>query len=249
MSSLRTSIPLALTAVMLAACLSLGSWQVQRLQWKEGLLAQIEARRNAAPLNIYRAEDVSRLTLATDNYRPAILHGRFGRGQVFWFTQIHNAPDGLPRQAHTGYHVLAPFILADGSAIMVDRGFVPAAMKDALAKTPPATDAPAQQLAVILRWPDRRGRFDAADRPEQNLFYVRSPQALGDHWQLALPSPIGEAALAGNGWPRGGQTRMTLSNRHLEYAITWYGLAVVLVIVSGLWHMQGRKRKANGDAL
>ena len=78
------------------------------------------------------------------------------------------------------------------------------------------------------------------------------PQALGAHWQLALPPVIAEAAEAGNqanSWPRGGQTRMSLSNRHLEYAVTWYGLAVVLVIVSGLWHMQRRNTKANGDAL
>lgn len=252
MFSSRAFLPLVLTAIMLAACLSLGTWQVQRLQWKQGLLAQIEARRNAPPISLHSADNVRRLTKSADNYRPALLHGRLGAPQGFWFTQIHNAPDGLPRQAHTGYHVLSPFILADGSAILLDRGFVPAALKETLAATPPAADTGLQPLPVILRWPDRRGRFDAKDKPQEGLFYVRDPQALGAHWQLALPPVIAEAAEAGNQtncWPRGGQTRMSLSNRHLEYAVTWYGLAVVLVIVSGLWHMQRRNTKANGDAL
>ncbi|MGB0342278.1 MAG: SURF1 family protein [Parvibaculales bacterium] len=249
MVSARAFLPLVLTAIMLAACLSLGTWQVQRLQWKQGLLAQIEARRNAEPINLHSGDDMRRLTEASDNYRPALLHGRLGAPQGFWFTQIHNAPDGLPRQAYTGYHVLSPFILADGSAILLDRGFVPAALKETMAATPPAADSALQALPVILRWPDRRGRFDAEDKPQEGLFYVRDPQRLGVHWQLAMPPFIAEAAETGTAWPRGGQTRMSLSNRHLEYAVTWYGLAVVLVIVSGLWHMQRRNRKANGDAL
>ena len=79
MFSSRAFLPLVLTAIMLAACLSLGTWQVQRLQWKQGLLAQIEARRNAPPISLHSADNVRRLTKSADNYRPLCCMGGWAR--------------------------------------------------------------------------------------------------------------------------------------------------------------------------
>lgn len=232
--SLRSVFPIALTLVMLFVLLSLGFWQVDRLAWKEDLLARIQARQEAPPLRISDAADIKQLNEASHAYRRAVLIGRFGAEQLFWFTQIENEPQGLPRRDAAGYHVLVPFILADGSAMLVDRGFVPARLKD----TPTANPQDFRSLPVILRWPDRRGRFDNDDKPQKGLVYVRDGPVIGRYWQRELPRVIGESTEIGEHWPRGGQTRMKMSNNHLQYAGTWFGLAIVLVIVSGLWHIR-----------
>lgn len=245
-NSLRFLLPAFLTALMLAVLLALGFWQVDRLAWKQDLLARIEARQKDAPLKLSSAADMAALARGRDGYRRAEVQGRFAPQQGFWFTQIENRPPGLAAQDAAGYHILAPFILADGSAILVDRGFVPARMKDALAANPSGQ----QTLALVLRWPDRRGVFDNDDKPQENVFYVRDPSAIGTHWQFDFPPFIGEVAAPGAGWPRGGQTRLQIANNHLQYAGTWFGLAIVLVIVSGLWHIRLMKSRqtARGQA-
>ena len=242
MRSLRFYFPAALTVVMLAVLLLLGSWQVERLAWKNDLLARIEARQSAQPL-LLNGAGLRQLTKDKDAYRRARLTGRFGHQTVFWFTQIENKPDGLASPDKVGYHALSPFFLADGTVVLIDRGFVPARLKDRL--PPVATNE--QSLDVVLRWPDKRGRFDNADKPQENLFYVRDPQAIGGHWQLAMPAVIGEVVATGSAWPRGGQTRLSMPNNHLQYAGTWFGLAIVLVIVSGLWHIRLLKNRTRPE--
>lgn len=233
MQALRFYFPALLTVVMLGVLLQLGSWQVARLAWKEELLARIAARQAAPPLDLDSAA-IKRLKADTDEYQRARLRGAFGPQTVFWFTQIENKPSGLPTPDKVGYHALSPFYLSDGGVMLIDRGFVPSRLKDTL----PPPDTAVQTLTIVLRWPDKRGRFDNADRPQEGLFYVRDPQAIGAHWQVALPAMIGELAEVGTGWPRGGQTRFHIANNHLQYAVTWFGLAIVLVIISGLWHIR-----------
>ena len=238
MRALRFYVPALLTLIMLAVLLMLGAWQVERLAWKQDLLARIAARQEAPPLAL-KSRDIAFLQAATHEYQRAVLRGSFGNQTVFWFTQIENKPDGLPTPDKVGYHALSPFYLDDGGVLLIDRGFVPSRLKDTL----PPPDTTMQNLTIVLRWPDARGRFDNADKPQEALFYVRDPQAIGAHWQLALPAVIGERADTGRGWPRGGQTRMKIANNHLQYAVTWFGLAIVLVIISGLWHIRQWKNR------
>ena len=243
----RFFLPAILTLVMLVTLLGLGTWQVQRLAWKLGQIDKITARQNSPVQGLTNAQDIAALREPMQHYQKAQLRGTFGPQQVFWYTQIHNPPAGLSPQYRRGFHVLSPFYLADGSAIMIDRGFVPAALKDTLPKPPEGR----QTLNVVLRWPDQRGVFDAEDSPADQLFYVRDPQAIGQYWGVTLPPVIGELAQddgrEATAWPRGGQTRLVLNNRHLQYAVTWYGLAVVLVFISGLWHIRAWKARKSQE--
>jgi len=158
--SLRSFFPALLTVAMLAVLLALGGWQVERLAWKEELLARMAERRTASPLTLASAADIAALQQAAHDFHPAVLKGRFGDKAVFWFTQIENKPNGLDRWDSAGYHMLVPFFLADGSAILLDRGFIPARLIDIPAPPPPQGGV---SLAVILRWPDGRGAFDNDD--------------------------------------------------------------------------------------
>lgn len=223
---------------MLAVLVALGNWQHDRLIWKRELLAAIDARHDAPPVHIRSARAFAALTRATHDYHPVVLYGAFDTAhRFFYFAQIANAPDALPARDRVGYHVLTPFVLTDGAALLVDRGFVPARLKHSAAA--PASGA----VRAVLRWPSPRRWYDAADRPEIGEFYVRDPQIIGAAAGYDMPPFLADLAESGTGWPRGGQTRFTLSNRHLEYMLTWYGLAAVLVFISGLWHMRAARKK------
>ena len=125
---------------MLSVLLTLGFWQVDRLAWKQDLLARIAERQKAPPLTLSSQADILDLTKADDEYRRATLWGTYGREQLFG-SQIENKPQGLPRQDAAGYHVLVFFYLQDGTPLLLDRGFVPARLKD----TPDANpDTPLQ---------------------------------------------------------------------------------------------------------
>jgi len=240
-------LPLLATIVMLSGLLSLGFWQVERLAWKQDLLARIDARLAAEPLVLASAKDIDALRRDKHDYHPAVIDATRSGTSVFWFTQIENAPVNFAPADRVGYHVLTPIRLADGAHILLDEGFVPARLKDEFANR----RGRVQNLRVVIRWPDARDVFAAENDLERRLVYVRDAPQIGRHFGISMPAVIVEAAAApgdmqagaATAWPRGGQTRISLSNRHLEYAFTWFSLAAVLVIISGLWHMRGWRRR------
>ena len=228
---------------MLVGLLALGNWQGERLLWKQNLQARIEARQNLPPLKISNAADIAALTAANDDYRRATIEGKSWQQAVFWFARLHNFPtQKITRRDTIGYHVLVPLELADESIILLDAGFIPQHIQADY--VPPIISNP----QVILRWPAPRTLFDAANQPMKNLFYVRDPAAIAQHWGVMMPDFIGEIFIDEKlNWPQNwsnkiapiaDQTRLTLPNRHFGYMLTWYGLALVLVFISGLWHMR-----------
>lgn len=248
---MRRTLPLLATLVMLAGLMSLGFWQVERLAWKEDLLARIAQRMSAQPLVLTSGDDIANLARETHDYHPAVISATRSGASVFWFTQIENAPADIAPADRVGYHVLTPARFADGAHILLDEGFIPARLKDQIgADQDPRQEAGQnliQNLPVVIRWPDARNIFAAENDLERGLVYVRDAPQIGRHFGLALPPVIVEASQTSTNvnspWPRGGQTRISLSNRHLEYAFTWFSLAAVLVFISGLWHMRGRRKR------
>lgn len=222
--------PTLLTALMLPVLLGLGFWQVERLQWKEALLARIEERLTAAPVALPAPNEWDELDAAEEEYRRVRLTGHFaGEREFHYFTQSEG---GAP-----GYSVLSPFMVADGAMVLVDRGFVPAALKD------PASRDPVPQGEVsftgVLRTPSPRGVFDGADDPAKNIWMVRDPAVMGATLDAGRVAPFiveAEAAAFAGKWPQAGSTRIDIPNNHLDYALTWFGLALVLAVVYLVYH-------------
>ena len=243
---MRRFLPLFTAAVMFAGLLSLGFWQVERLAWKEDLLARIEQRLTAEPLVLASVDDINSLRREAHDYHPAVMDATRSGASVFWFTQIENAPAGIAPADRVGYHVLTPVVLADGAHILLDEGFVPARLKDQIGAGQDTGQNLFQKFPVVIRWPDTRNIFAADNDLARGLVYVRDAPQIGAHFGISLPPVIVEATnvatRAGAPWPRGGQTRISLSNRHLEYAFTWFALAAVLVFIYGLWHMRSRRK-------
>jgi surfeit locus 1 family protein len=147
-----------------------------------------------------------------------------------------------------GYWVLAPARLPAGGLVVINRGFVPEGRQD------PATRSGGEiagnaELVGVMRWPEPRGTFSPKDQPERNLWFVRDPVAIASAkgWGDAAPFFIElESPQPPGGLPRAGALKVNLRNEHLQYAITWYGLAVVVVVMFAFWF--GARRQAAHSA-
>ncbi|MBI1329603.1 MAG: SURF1 family protein [Alphaproteobacteria bacterium] len=216
-----------------AAMMALGTWQIERLHWKEGLIAQAGTNMKAAPIGLAEAE---RLGLHEAQYRHVVLRGRFDHAhEAFVFT---TGEGGKPV-----YHVITPFLLVGGGVLMVDRGMVPLTLKDPAARAAGQVEGE-QNIVGVWRVPDPPGMFTPApDRPNR-VWYDRDVEGMARAAGINLTAPViieADAAANPGGWPRGGQTVVTFRNDHLQYAITWYALGVVLLGVYLAYHRaQGR---------
>lgn len=217
--------------IALVILLSLGTWQVSRLQWKQDLLAEIEARRQAPPAT--RAEVETAIAAGTDiDYLPATVSGTFDHADEQYFF----ATD----EGAVGYHVYTPLTLADGRVVFVNRGFVPDALKD------PARRPEGQVAGPVTITGLARARLAAKpswvvpdNEPAKKLYFWKDLDAMAA--EAGVPTgrlvPFfvdADATPNPGGWPKGGVTQLDLPNNHLSYAVTWYGLAAVLIVVSVL---------------
>jgi surfeit locus 1 family protein len=216
---------LTVACVLLFALLcGLGTWQLNRLQWKLALIARVDSHMAAAPVSL---DEIQRMNGDEAQYRRVTLLGRFDHAkEAYVFT---TGAEGAPV-----YHVLTPLRTGDGRVLMVDRGAVP---KEKLApQTRAAGNAPGEtQVTGVWRVPDPPGTFTPPPDTAHRIWYARDLSAIAaaDHFSLAAPVVIeADATPNPGGWPKGGQTVVSFRNQHLSYAVTWYGLAVVLL---GVW--------------
>ena len=220
--------------LLFALLCGLGTWQLERLQWKLALIARVNSHMAAAPLTL---DTIKALNAEEAQYRRVTLNGHFDHAhEAFVFTTDAGAPV---------YHVLTPFIIQDGRTLMVDRGEVP---KDRLNPTTRSQGnvEGRTQVTGVWRVPDAPGAFTPPPDPAHRIWYSRDLAgiAAADHLTLAAPVLIeADAAPNPGGWPRGGQTVVAFRNQHLSYAVTWFGLAICLLGVWFAYHIsKGRIR-------
>jgi surfeit locus 1 family protein len=221
----------ACSAAALSVLIGLGLWQLQRLQWKEGLIAQIEARVKAEPVLLKEA--VAQASAGEDvSYLRVRVEGRFDNAKERYLFAVS---DGTP-----GWHVITPLETPDGEAALVDRGFVPDALKDPAAR-PQGELNDAVTLTALARPPETQGLFVPDNEIERNRWFWRDLRAMtrsmfGDGAKDVAPFFLeAERSDVHGGWPRGGETRLDLPNNHLQYAITWFLLALCLVVIYVLY--------------
>ena len=223
--------PTVLTLLGLAVLVGLGTWQLDRLAWKRDLIA-LRAAQLAAPAEPLpaTAED-----WRSWDFRPVVVRGEFRHDleQLFGVAAI---------EGRLGHHVLTPLLRPDGTAVLVDRGWVPADRAHPAARREEQIAGPLQVSGIArYRGEDRPGWFTPGNEPGQGLWYWYDLPTLEAALGLELLPVVIEADGAANpgGLPIGGQTRTELPNSHLQYAITWYGLAAGLF---GVWISFGLAR-------
>jgi len=224
---------LAASALAFVILIGLGTWQVQRLHWKEGLLATIRERMAMPPVELVPALKADP-GLAKQEYRPVRVEGAFEHRFERHFLATY---DGEP-----GFYVYTPLKLDDGDWLFVNRGFVPDGRQD------PATRPQGQvsgRVAVtgLLRveLTGKPSSFVPDNETDKNIFFWKDLHAMtassglpADAHVLPLFVDADKTPNPG-GLPVGGVTIVDLPNNHLQYAITWYGLAAALVGVVFVW--------------
>jgi surfeit locus 1 family protein len=231
----------AMSIVVLAvfcALVALGNWQLSRLAWKEDLLQTIQSRINQPP----RPLDAYLKTDAGTDYWPVTVSGRFRHESERHFFATF--------EGKSGYHVYAPLETSPNKFVFVNRGFVIFDMKDvskrADGQTQGIVNITGLARSILTQKPSSSvPNNDAA----QNIFYWKDFAAMRDSASLPQGATIMEAfidadktATPPSGMPVGGVTYIDLPNNHLQYAVTWYGLAAALL---GIWMvMAWQQRRA-----
>ncbi|MBP6011095.1 MAG: SURF1 family protein [Alphaproteobacteria bacterium] len=225
----------AATAVALAILIALGVWQLERRAEKHALLNAIAARAEApsAPVEIL---------LVTGDYaahRAATAQGTFAHGKESYV--FHPRADKGPTQP--GFKVITPFELLSGGTLLVDRGWVDQAQID------PATRALGQtegeiELTGILRMSAKPATFTPPPDTDRRIFYARESSAIGKRLGLTLRSPlILELTAKVEGGPEPLPSTLNIPDNHLQYALTWFSFAIILVVIYLRLHMlRGRLR-------
>jgi surfeit locus 1 family protein len=226
--------PGLLVLLAFAILVGLGTWQLQRLAWKQAILARIADRIAAAPVDLPPEADWPRLVPEDYEYRRVRLTGVFEHDKEALV--FRPAGLGAASGAGPGYLVLTPLRLDSGARVIVDRGFVP------LDRKQPESRAAGEIGGVVtitglMRSPESRNLFTPADDPARGQWYTRDPSRIAAYFKLDRTAPFtvdADAGAAPGGWPVGGQTVIDIPNNHLSYALTWYGLAAALLVVFAL---------------
>lgn len=220
--------------LVVGALLALGTWQVQRLSWKEALIARVEARIHAAPVAAPGRERWPAVTAADDEYLHVALRGRFLDGKTT-FVQAVTDYGG-------GYWALTPLRSEDGTLVLVNRGFVPPDRRDP-ARWDGSAPGAVTELTGLLRVTEPGGAFLRVNDPAANWWYSRDVAAIAAARGLTEVAPYFVDADRGPGaaLPVAGLTAVRFPNNHLVYAVTWFVLAAMLAAATAYVNLGFRK--------
>jgi surfeit locus 1 family protein len=213
-----------------AGFLALGNWQVHRLAWKRELIARVDQRVNAPPAPPPTREQWSTVSAARDEYRKLCLDGVF--------EHRHETLVQAVTRLGAGDWVLTPLRMADGSLVLINRGFVGQDQRDPAARSAGQVAGPVH-VCGLLRLSEPGGGFLRRNDPVAGHWYSRDVAAIAAAQGLPLQDVApyfldADASPNPGGWPRGGLTVVTFRNSHLQYAITWYALALLVLVGSGI---------------
>lgn len=208
--------------IVFVILMALGVWQVERRAWKLALIDRVEQRVHAAAQPIPSRDSWPAITAANDEYRHVSVSGRFLHDRE---TLVQAVTEDGP-----GYWVLTPLKRADGTSILINRGFVPSERREASTRRDGNPDGQVEIIG-LLRITEPKGGFLRDNVPQHNRWYSRDVAAIAAARGLQNVAPFFVDADAGSqsaGGPIGGLTVIRFPNNHLIYALTWFALAFML---------------------
>lgn len=209
-----------------AVLISLGVWQIQRLAWKQGVLAQIEERINESPYPVPIDP-----TPEQHRYLAVNAVGHIEPNEVHVLVSV--------KRVGAGYRIIAPFTLEDGRRVLLDRGFVPTKAKGLSRETGDAV------VQGNLLWPDEIDGYTPAPDLEGNIWFARDVDALGKALDALPILIVAENQTDPNITPLP-VTTSGIPNDHLNYAITWFSLALIWIAMTSYFLWRSRV-DAKGD--
>jgi surfeit locus 1 family protein len=222
-------LPGVLSLLALAVLISLGNWQMDRLAWKENLIASVSERIRQPLEQLPQPDEWPKLNLEQLEYRSFAVTGRFDHAKEVHVYTVLSEPKGSFSGA--GYWILTPLVLDSGWIVVVNRGFVPQELKDP-ASRPEGQVAGQVRVTGLLRAPEQANYFTPANDPARGIWFRRDPRAIANVLKLRNVAPFMLDATGDyrpDVLPQRNETRVTFTNNHFGYALTWYGLACTLV--------------------
>lgn len=225
---------------MFAGFVALGIWQIERRAWKLDLIERVTARAQGVPQPAPSPDRWSDIARDTDEYRRLQLAGLYAHDQE---TLVQASTD-----FGSGFWVMTPLAQADGTTVLVNRGFVTPNKRDPATRRDTAPSGPVQ-LTGLLRISEPAGGFLRKNDPAAFKWYSRDVAAIGTAHGLARLAPYfvdaeadGRSGVSDPGqmrgelahvadqriWPIPGLTVLTFHNSHVVYALTWFGLALMM---------------------
>ncbi len=239
--------PAVAAAIAFVILVGLGIWQLERLAWKEALIARVEAGLTSAPIAAPGPDARAALDMAAAEYQPVTLRGVFDHSKEVHVVHALTGPKGP--LGGLGYQVFTPLQTDGGWWVYVNRGFVPRENKDPATRSAGQIEGEAT-VEGLLRGVGSRSWFTPGDDTVGNEWFSRDPALFA----AASGLPVDDVApylvdarfdpdIAGS-LPQGGETLVSFPNNHLLYAVTWFGLAAVLVGVFAVF----AARRLKGEA-
>jgi surfeit locus 1 family protein len=223
------------TLILLALLVGLGKWQLDRKVWKEDLIATLQQRLASSSSALPPPQRWSTLDPAQDEYRRVQFAAELVPDQeALVFT---SGSAFRPDVSGSGYWVFAPARLPGGGVVVVDRGFVPEGRQDKATRAAGEV-AGRVDMVGVMRWREPQSWFMPQADPAHNLWFVRDPGAIAGAkgWGEVAPFYIElESPAPPGGLPLPGPLKVNLPDDHLQYAMTWFGLAAVVAVSFAFW--------------
>lgn len=237
MKTARPIWPVLLAVILgVVGLLSLGAWQLQRLQWKEGLLTQLANNLSGDPVDLATAESLSSGG-GNIEFLKVRIRAKFDHAaQKNMITTFDGGP---------AWTIITPAITSDGRGVLIDRGQAPVQQLETI-------DRPVGEVeitGVVRLYRNGKGYFDPEnDRVRNGWYWWDLPAMLKDSNFPAdvMLEPFVVQILPGSdltGFPRPAEPKANLRNNHLVYAVTWFSLALVLVVM-GFLYIRGLAKKS-----
>lgn len=238
-----------LMLALAAVCVFLGSWQMHRLAEKDALVAAVDARLTAAPIPVPPKESWADLPVQDLVYQQVELTGAYRYTQTT--TVFTSLSDPKGQYAGPGYWVMTPFELQGGGTVFVNRGFVPQQYQETAAVGDLHGEDPGiVTISGVFRTPEAAGFMTPEADMSNRIEWVRDPARLAKMTDPALapiaPFYIDLPAGPAGELPQAGETVVSFPNNHFGYALTWYGFAIVAVVMLGFWLTQKARSPASG---
>lgn len=218
------------TVLGVALLLGLGVWQLQRLQWKEALIAERDSRLAVPPVSLDQALKEFDSGQSVEFLKVEASGTLQNNAELFYLT----TDGGVP-----GFEVITPLVSRDGIVILTDRGFIPEPLKDPARRPESRPAGEIKVTGLLRRHVGSRGSFTPDNDPEGNIWYWWDVPAMlagaevGPDMRVA-PFVLHVLPGADKALPRPVSVDTALINNHLQYALTWFALAAVLIVLSSL---------------
>lgn len=222
---------------------ALGVWQLERRVWKLQLIDQVEQRIHTPPVPVPGPGTWPQINVADDAYLRVSASGRFLNDRETLVQAV--------TERGSGYWVITPFRTAQGFTVLINRGFVTPDLRDP-AKRVAGQIAGDTVITGLVRMTEPKGGFLRTNDPAAGRWYSRDVAAIAAARDASDVAPFfidADATPNPGGWPVGGLTVIAFPNNHLAYALTWFGLTLMLIgAMAFVAHDEWRFRRGRLDA-